>query len=87
MIADINMQPITGIEFLEQLKQHGCQVKNLALMSGWWSDSALEKAEVLQCEVLKKPYIFDDLKHWLNKCESDMDPEKKLWGDWFEKQR
>jgi CheY-like chemotaxis protein len=87
IIADINMESITGIELLERLVGYGCRVRHFALMSGWWSDFELKKAQELGCKVLEKPYALDDLNRWLDMCEASVNQERRLWGDWFRRQK
>jgi len=86
-IVDIYMPSITGIKYIEQLREHRCRVKNFALISGWWSDAELRRAEELGCGILKKPHVLDDLNRWLDSCETNIHPGRKLWGDWFKDKR
>ncbi len=52
IITDINMPYMTGFEFLENQKINGCKVKNIAVMSGRWTDEELQHAKSLGCHVL-----------------------------------
>jgi CheY-like chemotaxis protein len=78
IITDINMPNMTGIEFLENRKQNGCKVKNRAVMSGRWTEEELDKARRLGCEIFEKPFSFSDLTRWLEECEKNVDPKRKL---------
>jgi len=83
IITDINMPNVTGLEFIENQIKHGCQVSNFAAMSGSWSESEVTRATELGCKIFKKPFDFNEIISWLNHCEKNIDPSRRLW-DWFE---
>jgi hypothetical protein len=60
----------------------GCKVKNVALMSGAWSEPDVEKAKSLGCTVFQKPFSLDEIGKWLDECENKIAPERIL-TDWF----
>lgn len=76
------MPNITGLEFIENQIKHGCNVRNFGVMSGSWSDSEVKHAKELGCTIFEKPFGVDELINWLDQCEKDIDPSRKLW-DWF----
>ncbi len=78
IITDINMPNMTGIEFVENQKKNGCKVPNMAIMSGLWTDADLEQAKSLGCKVFKKPLRIVEIDRWLNECEKNTDPNRKL---------
>ena len=80
--GDFVITQTAGQEFIEERINHGCKVKNFAVMSGWWSDAEQEKAKELGCKILEKPYVFDELNLWLDECEQLIKADRKLW-DWF----
>ena len=59
IISDVNMPNITGLEFVENQMKKGCKVKNVALMSGAWSDSDFQYAQSLGCQLFHKPFRLD----------------------------
>jgi len=78
IISDINMPNMTGLEFIEHQKSNGCKVQNIALISGSWTDEELEHAKRLGCYAFNKPFKIDEIKKWLDSCESKLDPNSKL---------
>jgi CheY-like chemotaxis protein len=66
IITDLNMPGMSGIDFIEKQRSQGCKVKYVALMSGDWGDSSLDKAQELGCKIFKKPFSILDMKKWLN---------------------
>jgi len=84
IISDINMPNVTGLEFVENQMKKGCKVKNVALMSGAWSDSDLEYARRLGCQALHKPFTLEEINTWLDVCEKKIDPNRVL-SDWFQR--
>jgi CheY-like chemotaxis protein len=82
IISDINMPRVSGLDFIERQKKMGCKVKNVALMSGAWSGTDVEKAKSLGCKVFQKPFSLAEIEKWLDECENEIDPERIL-TDWF----
>ena len=78
IITDLNMPGMTGLEFIENQKRHGCKVQNTAVISGSWRDAELEHAKRLGCHTFNKPFKTDDIKKWLDACEDKLDPDSKL---------
>lgn len=81
IITDIDMPNITGLEFIENQQKHGCKVRHFAVMSGSWSDAELTHAAELGCAIFNKPFRFNELSAWLDNCEKEIAPGRKLW-DW-----
>ena len=67
IITDNQMPGMTGLEFLEQLKQKGCKVpdQRKAIISGNWSSEQVTRAEKIGCKVFHKPTPMDELHAWL----------------------
>ena len=82
IITDLNMPNITGLEFIENQIKHGCKVRNIALISGDWSEPETKRAHELGCLTFSKPLRIAELIDWLNQCEKRIDPNRKLW-DWL----
>jgi len=78
IITDLNMPNMTGLELLENRRRNGCKVQNRAVMSGAWTDSELERAKMLGCQVFSKPFRLDSFIAWLGECEKRIDPNRKL---------
>jgi len=82
IISDINMPNVNGLRFVKKQKKMGCKVKNVALMSGAWSDSELQEAKALGCQVFHKPFSVDAINIWLGDCEKKIDTRRTL-ANWF----
>jgi CheY-like chemotaxis protein len=82
IISDNNMPIIDGLEFIENQMKKGCKVKNTALMSGDWSESNLQYAERLGCQIFHKPFGLDEINKWLDECEKRIKPDRNL-SNWF----
>ena len=85
IISDLRMPNITGLEFVEKQMMKGCKVQNIALMSGAWSESDLENARRLGCQLFQKPFKLDEINKWLDGCEKNINPERIL-SDWVHKE-
>jgi CheY-like chemotaxis protein len=83
IISDVNMPNITGLEFVENQIKKGCKVKNVALISGAWSESDLEYTQRLGCQPFHKPFTIDEINEWLDECENKINPNRLL-SDWFQ---
>jgi YesN/AraC family two-component response regulator len=83
IMTDLNMPNITGLEFIENQIKHGCKVRNIALISGDWSEPEMNRAHELGCMSFSKPLRIAELIAWLNQCEKRIDPNRKLW-DWLD---
>jgi hypothetical protein len=77
------MPNITGLEFVENQIKKGCKVKNVALISGAWSESDLEYTQRLGCQPFHKPFTIDEINEWLDECENKINPNRLL-SDWFQ---
>jgi CheY-like chemotaxis protein len=78
IITDISMPKVTGLEFIEKLKKNGCRINNIALVSGYWTEEYIAKAEELGCAVFHKPVLPDELFEWIESCEKKIDPQRVL---------
>ena len=82
VISDIQMPRMTGLKFLQDQRQKGCQVKHVALMSGAWSEADLAYARQMGCHTFRKPFSSEEINRWLTACERQIDPNRLL-SDWF----
>jgi CheY-like chemotaxis protein len=72
------MPVMTGLEYLESQKQHGCKIPNVAVMSGSWTEAEIEEAQKLDCRVFEKPFVLEELNNWLSQSEKRIDPSREL---------
>jgi len=78
MITDIQMPNITGLEFIKNQTKRLCKIPNKGMMSGRWTESQEEKATKLKCKIFKKPFDTDEFIEWIQKCEKQINPGRKL---------
>jgi CheY-like chemotaxis protein len=75
ILTDFNMPVMTGLEFIERLRERGCRFRHAALISGYLSPEITERARAIGVEVFAKPVSMRDLEAWLIRCkESVADP-------------
>lgn len=79
-VSDNNMPNITGLEFVENQLRNDCKViiRNIALMSGAWTDDELNQAQRLGCKIFSKPFTIAEIERWLDECEKRIPPYRKL---------
>ena len=82
IITDIDMPGINGLDFIENQLKYGCKVKNIAVMSGTWTGARTKQAKKLGVHTFQKPWDMEEFCNWLDSCERNIDPERKL-SDWF----
>ena len=78
IISDISMPKLNGLEFVENLRKKGCQIKNIALVSGYWTEKDISRAKKIGCTVFHKPVHPEALSEWLDNCEKDIAPQRVL---------
>ena len=78
LITDVRMPGMTGLEYLESQKQHGCKIPNIAVMSGSWTEDEMDAAQRLNCRVFEKPFVLEELNNWLSQSEKRIDPHREL---------
>lgn len=78
IITDLNLPNVTGLDFIEHQIEIGCKVNNIAVMSGYWTDQGLEKAEKIGCQIFEKPFDLKDLHQWLDGVEKRINPIREL---------
>ena len=77
ILTDINMPGSTGISFIQNQIQNGCRVKNIAVMSGGWTEEDKKKVKKLGCMIFEKPFSMFELKKWLDRIKEDLVGRKK----------
>jgi CheY-like chemotaxis protein len=78
IISDVSMPKVSGLKFVENLRKKGCKVKNIALVSGYWTDNDITRAKEIGCTVFHKPLRHEVLSEWLDNCEENIDPQRVL---------
>ena len=78
IISDVSMPNVNGLEFIENLRKNGCKIKNIALVSGYWTAKDIAKAKGLGCAVFHKPVAPEELFEWIDACEKNIDPQRVL---------
>ena len=72
------MPKVSGLEFIENLREKGCKIKNIALVSGYWTEKEITRAKEIGCTVFHKPLKTEVLDEWLDNCEKNIDPQRVL---------
>ena len=78
IISDVLMPKVSGLEFIKNLRKNGCKIKNIALVSGYWTEEYISQAEELGCFVFHKPDLPEALFKWIDTCEKNIDPQRVL---------
>jgi hypothetical protein len=52
-------------------------VKNIAVMSGGWTEEDKKKVKKLGCMIFEKPFSMFELKKWLDRIKGDLAGRKK----------
>ena len=78
IISDVSMPKVSGLEFVENLRKIGCKIKNIALVSGYWTEKDITRAKEIGCTVFHKPLKTEVLDEWLDNCEKNIDPQRVL---------
>ena len=78
IISDVSMPKVSGLEFAENLRKKGCKIKNIALVSGYWTNKDISRAKKIGCTVFHKPLKTEVLGEWLDNCEKNINPQRVL---------
>jgi CheY-like chemotaxis protein len=78
IISDVSMPKVNGLEFVENLKEKGCKVKHIALISGYWTKKDVLRARKVDCTIFFKPIRPEMLNEWLDNCEKEINPQRVL---------
>lgn len=78
IISDVFMPRVSGLQFVERIKRHGCRVPGVALMSGNWNDADIEYAKGLGIHIFHKPFTVKEISLWMNDCEAKISPDRVL---------
>jgi CheY-like chemotaxis protein len=69
IISDVRMPFYSGLEYVTTLRQVGCKVRHIALMSGNMSPDEFLEAEALGCKVFEKPFTISEMTEWILSLE------------------
>jgi len=74
MITDYKMPGMTGFELLTRQKEKGCglDIRNKAIISGYFDDRDEANISQLGCAFFRKPFSLDELGMWMDDCEKRM---------------
>ena len=86
ILSDLNMPVQQGIDFLEEQMHKGCKCKNMALMSGDFTEDDIVRAKSIGLMLLKKPFGLEEILQWIEGAEKAIKSDRKL-SDWFFKGR
>ena len=70
VLCDVHMPNLGGIEFLEAQRQKGCKCPRIALMSGAWTTTDMERATRLGAKCFAKPFHFEQIRSWLEEASN-----------------
>ena len=68
LIIDYRMPRMTGLEFIELLKERGCKgmTSKMLIITGNAGDVNRKKVSELNCSLLQKPVSYNELDNWLD---------------------
>jgi len=71
IITDYKMPGMTGFELLKRQKEKGCflDIRNKAIISGYFDDRTEADIEQLGCAFFRKPFRLEELSTWIRACE------------------
>ena len=82
IVSDMEMPFKNGFDFIEEQLNKGCKCKNIALMSGAFTNAHFDKAKSLGITIFKKPFQIASITSWLDRIEKDIGPQRIL-TDWY----
>ena len=78
LLCDVNLPGMSGLELCSYLKEKSCQISNVALMSGWWTEESRKEADTLGFATFRKPIDMARIFEWINDCESKTEANRML---------
>ncbi|MBD3320921.1 MAG: response regulator [Chitinivibrionales bacterium] len=70
LITDIRMGGIDGVAFVQKLRERGCRIPHIAMISAYWDGYLLMMAKRLGCAILQKPFSLADIYGWIDEREN-----------------
>jgi DNA-binding NtrC family response regulator len=77
-LTDVTIPGLSGIEFIDAQTRVGCQVPNIALMSGGWAPEDLARCRRQGYLTLVKPFRMEAIADWLDACVKQISPDRIL---------
>ncbi len=79
-ITDYKMPGLDGIQILREQMRMGCAVdpRNKAVMSGMDDEQLKLEAGELGCALFEKPFMFSDMKAWIDERAREIDLSRPL---------
>jgi CheY-like chemotaxis protein len=75
IVSDCDMPDVNGIDFVEHLKRKNCKCKNIAVISGSWTEQDLQGMLPSGVSVFSKPFSLKRFWAWMDKVK---EPGEKL---------
>jgi CheY-like chemotaxis protein len=69
IITDMRMPFYSGLEYVTKLREVGCNVRHIAMVSGTLCTDDRLEAEALGCKVFDKPFEVSKMKEWILSLE------------------
>ena len=69
ILTDLSMPVVNGLDFVETQVKKGCKCPHIALMSGRWAESDLQRAVALGVKFFPKPFYSEQINAWLDEIE------------------
>jgi len=71
IISDKNMPKVSGMDFFRSLQGKKCKCKNIAMLSGFWTQGELAQVRAWGYETIEKPFKITALEAWLENAERE----------------
>jgi CheY-like chemotaxis protein len=80
ILTEMDLEGMTGLDLIRQQKERGCNAppRNKAVLSTGLNKKQEQDFRDIGCISLKKPFRLIDLIAWVNECEKNIPPDRKL---------
>jgi len=69
IVTDIGMPGISGIDYIRAIREAGCGVRHVAVLSGRWDKTLDRRAEELGFRMFQKPHGLKELAAWVQSLD------------------